>query len=250
MSDHLAFMQLVANASQRRCWLVYRALECAPLDQALELAQRAEEFIVRGASERYAGDSTVRPEILPAAPPGGVERSRAVAAAGSAKADDPGTPIGGRSAIPAEQRRRLIDRLAQGGKNAELAAEFGLTPKQVQGVRIGCAREIAGRRTEQPEVAPASAIVAPADAAAQPATVAASVDDVVRYLRQQDDVVVPQASGEFLVNARFRMPLDELVNRANRIRTRHGKPEFAVANGANGHALAHGIAAANGHALA
>ena len=52
------------------------------------------------------------------------------------------------------------------------------------------------------------------------------LDDVVRYLRQQDDVVVPQAPGEFLLNGRFRMNATELVGRANRMRSRQGKPPF------------------------
>ena len=53
-----------------------------------------------------------------------------------------------------------------------------------------------------------------------------SVQEVIRYLRQQDDVIVPQEDGEYLVNGRFRMRPDELVDRANRMRSRQGKPEF------------------------
>jgi len=52
------------------------------------------------------------------------------------------------------------------------------------------------------------------------------LDEVVRYLRQQDDVVVPQGPGEFLLNGRFRMETTELVSRANRMRSRQGKPAF------------------------
>lgn len=56
------------------------------------------------------------------------------------------------------------------------------------------------------------------------------IDDIVRYLRQQDDVVVPQENGGYLVNGRFRMTASELITRANRMRTRQRKPAFEVAN--------------------
>jgi hypothetical protein len=107
----------------------------------------------------------------------------------------------------------------------------------VQGIRMGC-REIINERRDrlggiQEQSVPES-------------RVPGSVDDVVRYLRQQDDVVVAQGDGEFLVNARFRLSLTELVGRANRMRARQGKPEF----GAPSHqptARMQSIIVANGH---
>jgi hypothetical protein len=53
-------------------------------------------------------------------------------------------------------------------------------------------------------------------------------EDVVRYLRQRDDVVVQTADGAFLVNGRFRETLEELVERANRIRARQCLPRFVT----------------------
>jgi hypothetical protein len=53
-------------------------------------------------------------------------------------------------------------------------------------------------------------------------------DDVVRYLRQCDDTVVPAGDGTFLVNGRFRETLAELVKRANRMRARQRLPEFGL----------------------
>jgi hypothetical protein len=254
-------MQLVAEPAQRRCWLLYRALECAPFDRAIDLARRADEFIACGPVEsRHIGAVLARSEPVIAARPPTAAPPAAVPTEGIAKPEapvgaKPEAPVGAkptRPTIPAEQRQRLIDRLAAGAKNADLATEFGLAAKQVQGVRIGCAREIAARRGERDNGQIAgersSSIIAPVAAAARPTTVAGSVDDVVRFLRQQDDVVVPQGSGEFLVNARFRLQLEELINRANRIRTRQGKPEFALTNRVNGHVPAANLAAANGHA--
>ncbi len=87
---------------------------------------------------------------------------------------------------------------------------------------MGAAREIAKRRDRQVMM----------DAATSEAgDLPASAEEIVRYLRQQDDVVVPQDEGQFLVNGRFRLGLAELISRANRMRNRQGKPEFSAANG-------------------
>jgi hypothetical protein len=53
-------------------------------------------------------------------------------------------------------------------------------------------------------------------------------DGVVRYLRRFDDVVVSAGDGAFLVNGRFRETLEQLVERANTIRTRQRLPQFVL----------------------
>jgi hypothetical protein len=53
-------------------------------------------------------------------------------------------------------------------------------------------------------------------------------DEVVRFLRQRDDVVVQTGDGAFMVNGRFRETLEELVERANRIRARQCLPRFVT----------------------
>jgi hypothetical protein len=58
--------------------------------------------------------------------------------------------------------------------------------------------------------------------------ITASLDDVVRYLRRRDDIVVAKGSGLFVVNGRFHIQSDELVARANRMRDRDGQPAFQV----------------------
>jgi hypothetical protein len=50
--------------------------------------------------------------------------------------------------------------------------------------------------------------------------VLASAADIVRYLRQHDDAVFRGGEGIYLVNGRFRETLEQLVQRANRIRVR------------------------------
>jgi hypothetical protein len=61
-------------------------------------------------------------------------------------------------------------------------------------------------------------------------TRSASADEVVRYLRQQDDVVVRQGEGKYLVNGRFPLTLPELIDRANKVLNRQGKPAFDCEN--------------------
>jgi hypothetical protein len=67
------------------------------------------------------------------------------------------------------------------------------------------------------------------------------------YLRQQDDVVVSAENGEFLVNARFRLALTDLVARANRMRTRQAKPAFEL--NTRPPVPAENAASANGHPI-
>jgi hypothetical protein len=87
---------------------------------------------------------------------------------------------------------------------------------------MGCNREIANRRTRL-----ADKSLGPATQH-QPANETASIDEIVRYLRQQDDIVVSQEDGWYLVNGRFRMSVAELTARANRIRSRQQKPAFQI----------------------
>jgi hypothetical protein len=56
----------------------------------------------------------------------------------------------------------------------------------------------------------------------------ATVDEIVCYLRRQDDIVVPERDGRFLVNGRFREDLAQLTARANRIRSRRQQAPFVM----------------------
>jgi len=148
-----------------------------------------------------------------------------------------------RALLSADQRERLIERLAAGATNVELASEFGFSRKQAQGFRMGLARKGAKRRTgfeEKPqsteearsastdEVGVTTAGLIEITGAAE--TRSASADEVVRYLRQRDDVVVWQGEGKYLVNGRFQLTLPELIDRANKMRNRQGKPGFKCEN--------------------
>jgi hypothetical protein len=218
--------------------MLYKAATFLPLEEALELARAAEMFVSGSRSENRAALSVaIQPHdaMQPDLQSHIVAQSAARASAGSEAAAHSSIPRPNRHFLSEDQRDRLLTRLAEGAKNAELALEFGLSPKQVQGFRIGSAREITRRRTRTGN----------AFEAEQEASPTAMIDDIVRYLRQQDDVVVPQEDGGYLVNGRFRMTASELVTRANRMRTRQRKPAFEVANGA----LSSGVPGSKSHPL-
>jgi|SRR4051812_33365257 len=250
------YLALTETPSLRRCWLLQKALECAQLDRALDIARSAEAFIIGAPAEVNVTNECVNTEVGANAA-NQVRTSVAgdvIGVTGNGDVRSAGTPINRAATssvaqaetgaahtvtrttpssdeagpgqqntskptgllISRERRYELIARMTKGASNAELASEYGLSPRQVQGIRMVAART-RGRRPQVPTGTP--------DPAPSPNP---GLDEVVRYLRQQDDVVVPQGAGEFLLNGRFRVDTTELVSRANRIRSRHGKPAFQL----------------------
>lgn len=229
-------LDLLQAPTQRRCWLLVEALRSLPLDRAIELARMAEAFVIGVPGESQIAQpahtdlkqAVLLDEALKGTP-------SAMTGQASEPAARPSTRT--RLSLSEEQRERLLERMAEGVANAELAREFNLAAKQVQGIRMGSARKIAARRERQTKQA------TPVEEGQH----WAPVDDIVRYLRQQDDVVVPNGDGTYLINARFRLGFADLVDRANKMRRRQGKPEFLsskleATNGAS-HAWVNGHAA-------
>ena len=219
-SEHVEWLKLFEQPQRRRCWLLWKALECSPLDRAIDLARAADEFLASAQSESGIADASVHPKPASNSPQPNEEQPREETSYSAPLAtpapEKPTSQKRMRLSLSPEKREQLSQRLAQGARNAELASEFGLSKQQVQGIRMGLARQTAKR----PLVDEQEQGSAPTE------TFSTSLEEIVRYLRQQNDVVVPQENGEFLVNARFRLPLDELIIRANRMRSRQGKPEF------------------------
>jgi hypothetical protein len=217
MNEPIELLGLVAQPANRRCWLLFKALESVPLDQAVDWARTAEDFIAGTNLSSRVEEVTVSPDATPQ------ERKQAPPSVDQPMVSPPpivraDTQKRARLDLTPDRREQLIRRLAQGARNAELATEFGLSSQQVQGVRMGAARKNI-RRDQLIPTQPSSD---------QTPTLGVSVEEVVRYLRQQNDVVVSAENGEFLVNARFRLALADLVARANRMRVRQGKPEFPL----------------------
>jgi hypothetical protein len=237
MHEQKEFLSFLEAPARRRCWLLYRALDCLPLDRALDLARAADEFVSGPASERVCRkDSDSLETAVPPCDEGEKQPFPSVAVKQPDGENQVQKTV--KVTLSDDQRDKLLDRVSAGAKNAELAVEFGISARQAQGLRMGCARKIIDKRRDRlvDEKQPAPEM-----------RISASVDDVVRYLRQQDDVVVPQGDQAFLVNARFRLSLEELVSRANRMRTRQGKPEFKSPNHLPATQLGQPLLVANGH---
>ena len=135
-SEAVGLPGLLDDPIRRRSWLLAKALQTHPLDQALDLARVAEAFITGSSATETAS-------AAPASDPGQPARSIAETDENRGlRAKTQRVRLG----LAPEERDRLLKRLLQGARNAELASEFNLSPKQVQGIRIGSAREISRRR--------------------------------------------------------------------------------------------------------
>jgi hypothetical protein len=219
MIDPPELIALIDNSRGRRLWLLYNAMQHLPLPQAIECARSAECFLTGSLPDEQLGDAHVdTASDAKTSDVSGQSEQLATETSSNASVEHPTIAKPIRLAVSAEHRERLLDRLAHGAKNAELAAEFGVSLRQVQGLRMGCAREIAQRRDQ----------LGKDPARVEPTSLSASVGEIVRYLRQQDDVVVQQENGQFLVNGRFNLSLADLLARANRMRGRQRKPAFEL----------------------
>jgi len=222
MTEQIDPIRLLDNPPARRLWLLLEAIRSLPFDRAVELARTAEAFVAGSTVEAMTPEA-IRPTTTTSSED--LEQPKEIvdqSPTGATVVADRTTKRDG-LALSDSDRERLLERLAKGARNVELAAEFGRTAKQVQGLRMGCAREIARRR--------AALADKPSEKFAEHdehPIATTSIDEIVRYVRQQDDVVVPQEDGSYMVNGRFRMSAAELIARANRMRSRHRKPSFQM----------------------
>jgi hypothetical protein len=185
----------------RRCWLLNKALEHASLDEALRLARAADEFLCMG--QGHAPTLPGSEWGLLRVPPAPAEIPRPAAALTIAiSARDRAKPAAGEG--PTEP-------VASAAESLNLIGAEEIDASEKPGT------EDAGDDLEngEPNVAMTSRLA-----------VLAGMEDVVRYLRQQDDVVVSSGTGTYVVNGRFQLNSEELLIRANKIRQRQGKPQF------------------------
>ena len=108
MTDPTDPIRLLDNAPARRLWLLAEAVRSVPFDRALDLARSAEAFLV-------GCESTTNTTSVSA--PGSQEEQLIAPPAASHQPKRSGI------ALAEHQRDRLLDRLAEGARNAELAAE-------------------------------------------------------------------------------------------------------------------------------
>lgn len=183
------------DSARRRLWILTKALETLPLTEALRLAQTVEDFLLaRDGAE--------------ASPPiGNPRRPLEVAAAHHTV----GTRFVTREdRSPSAEKYAAVRPLENAGGDGVACDESDAhEPDDPFGIeeRLG---EATGATSASDDLA-----------------VLASPDDIVRFLRQRDDVVV--RDGEtYLVNGRFRESLGQLAERANRIRARERLPAFQL----------------------
>jgi hypothetical protein len=179
----------------RRCWLLSKALENTSFGEALELAQIADEFL--------RANRPVTSAPIPTKP---LVRSSNGPQCASPLTSVPSLPVGPRGD---HLRPTDIDHDEAATVVVELRGSLGGS-SDYPSDNLRDNREIAS------QVAVEDSLL-----------VLARQDDIVRYLRQRDDVVVSTGANSFLINGRFRLNFDELLARANKMRQRQGKPLFS-----------------------
>jgi hypothetical protein len=188
---------LLNDPVRRRCWLLSKALEIGSLQDAVRLAREADAFVLLGRDDKIAGPAIGRGERLQTAEP---DRN------GSSRFAGP----------PGETADRPPATRAEHNGEENHAGLNGKSMENVETIIFPGNDDRAGAPAGDEAILPNG----DADLA-----VLAGIEDIVRYLRQRDDVVVPE-NGFFLVNGRFRLSPEELLGRANKMRARQGKPLF------------------------
>jgi hypothetical protein len=182
-----------------RWWLLTKALENEPLDAALKIAQAVDDFLTFGELKRQSQEIPIFTDDK------NNERT-----------------AGGRDTVAKSTQSDILVTSGLGHiKPADSCEEIGepandKEPRDENGV------DMVGTYSKHLNTDRAT-MNGDADLA-----VYASIDDVVRYLRQCDDVVVPHENGQFLINDRSYEDSNELVARANRARENEGKPPFLL----------------------
>ena len=131
-----------------------------------------------------------------------------------------------------EELQAFQDQALNGATNQDLAQRFGLTPRQANGIRMGLAKrvpQIALKRivAKPPKMSldRATELQMQSEFLQQKVKTPATVEDVVRYLRQRGDVVTRSGS-VFSINYRLSLTEEELFRRANEKRAQLGLPAF------------------------
>jgi hypothetical protein len=184
---------LFDHPGYRRLWLLSKALEFASLDDALRLARSAEAFL----------------DFNVATAPSGLARSATTL---SGRPEDASTFVVPPPIDSAEDNRLPL--------NVRVICSTAAEPPP---------REAAGIHTRDVTTDTVALQYSTARASVgNGLAVLASPEDVVRFLRQQNDVVVSAGDDAYLVNGRCRENLVELTARANRMRRREKKPVFEL----------------------
>jgi hypothetical protein len=178
----------------RRCWLLSKALENTSLDEALKLAQVADEFLRVDELETSAPIAT-KPVVRSSQGPHYAGLSEDVLS------------------LRVQSESNHLRPMDIARDTAETVAVE--RRPSVEGSSDELSNDLEGNRKIASHVAVEDSL-----------SVLAGQEEVVRYLRQRNDVVVPDGANAYLVNGRFRLNFDEMLARANKMRERQGRPLF------------------------
>jgi hypothetical protein len=220
--------------ARRRFWLVAQLIgRCGvtEIESALSAAAKVEAFIANG--KGTAGAPLGRGDL------GAAARAVASNIEPSQRVDGQASPvtatssnsqnvvdIGGkyrnarRQLLDKETRSRFIQEAAINPDNRHLAQLFGLSVRQAHAIRVGLSKFIAdGRREIELQMQD--------DFLRNKSAAAATMEDVVRYLRQINDVVVPNGQN-YIVNYKLALTGEQLLERANVKRRERKQPPFVM----------------------
>jgi hypothetical protein len=212
MENRTELATVLTRPLLRRCWLLNKALEHASLDEALRLARAADAFL------REDGHPQLGQPQAQASSTGALLNGWLIDGSSTAPEQDFDSAVAVALAPPVGDQGQALGRVSVTGHVTAAMDAF----------------RSAQANDWLKDAACASATIESADvpAGSEPRTamtglaVLTGMDDIVRYLRQQDDVVVTAGKNAYLVNGRFKLSCEELLARANRIRERQGKPLF------------------------
>jgi len=221
-------------AARRRLWIVGRFVErcgLSEIDAVLSVAAKVEAFIVTGATSDAGGaskhsvtactgdESTDLEMHRPAF--GKVQLATAIST-GLRSSTSPGSKghVVQRPLLDQEAKARFIQEAARNPDNRHLAQAFGLSVRQAHAIRVGVSKYIASARREYE-------LQMQDDFLRNKTKSRSTMDDVVRYLREIDDVVVPDGQ-HYVVNSNLTLTAEQLVERANRKRRERNLQPLAI----------------------
>lgn len=178
----------------RRCWLLNKALETTSFDKALKLARVADDFLCADKLETSASTPTKPGE-------------HSLQALHYPSLSESVLPL------PFEHESdhlHLMDIVRDPAETVVVEARPSVDDSSDE-----LSNDLGGNGEIAPQVAVEGSL-----------SVLAGQEAIVRYLRQRNDVVVPDGANAYLVNGRFRLSFDEMLARANKMRERQGKPLF------------------------
>jgi hypothetical protein len=214
-------------AARRRLWIVGRFVErcgLSEIDAVLSVAAKVEAFIVTGATSdadgaakhgvtACTGDESTDLEIYrPAFSQAQLATTISTGLRSSASPGSKGN-VAQRPLLDQEAKARFIQEAARNPDNRHLAQTFGLSIRQAHAIRVGVSKYIASARREYEQQMQDDPLRTKAKSGS-------TMDDVVRYLREIDDVVVPDGR-HYVVNSNLTLTAEQLVERANRKRREH-----------------------------